>query len=64
MSKLVDSNASEIVKSQEEYLEAINKILAQLDDKKRERQEFNKLQIGKPLQGTSKRIAETLLKWA
>ena len=64
LSKLVDSNASEIVKSQEEYLEAINKILAQLDDKKRERQEFNKLQIGKPLQGTSKRIAETLLKWA
>lgn len=60
LSKLVDSNASEIVKDKEEYLIAINKILSDRDDKSKERQEFNKLQIGKPLEGTSKRIATTL----
>jgi hypothetical protein len=64
LSKLVDSNASEIVKNEEEYLNAINKILVGLDYKKSQRQQFNSMQIGKPIEGTSKRIAETLLKWS
>ncbi|HCQ12001.1 hypothetical protein [Flavobacterium sp.] len=63
LSKLVDSNASWIVKNEEEYLTAINKILKNEDDKEDARVQFNQLQIGKPLNGTSKRIAETLLKW-
>jgi hypothetical protein len=64
LSKLVESNASEIVKDEEEYLNAINKILVGLDDKKSQRQQFNAMQIGKPIEGTSKRIAETLYKWS
>ena len=63
LSKLVDSNASWIVKNEEEYLMAINKILLNKDDKENARVQFKQLQIGKPLNGTSKRIAETLLKW-
>lgn len=63
LSKLVDSNASWIVKNEKEYLAAINKILSNEDDRKNAREKFNQLQIGKPLEGTSKRIAETLLKW-
>lgn len=62
--KLVDSNASEIVKNEDEYLVAINKILSGEDDKKDERQCFNKLQIGRPLEGSSERIAKTLRKWS
>lgn len=63
LSKLVDSNASWIVKNEEEYLNAINKILKNEDDKENARVQFNQLQIGKTLKGTSNRIAETLLKW-
>lgn len=63
LSTLVESNASWIVKNEDEYLTSINKILLNIDDKKNEREQFNQLQIGKPLHGTSKRIAETLLKW-
>lgn len=64
LTKLVNSKASYIVKNQEEYLLAINKILSGEDDKKIERENFNASQIGKPLDGTSKRIAETLLRWS
>jgi hypothetical protein len=64
LAKLVDSNASEIVKNEEEYLNAINKILNYGDDRSVERQKFNELQIGRPLVGTSKRISQTLLKWS
>ena len=64
LSKLVDSDSTDIVKNEEEYLEAINKILSHIDLKKDERAQFLELQIGGSLQGTSKRIAETLLKWA
>lgn len=64
LSKLVDSDSTDIVKNENEYLEAINKILSNLDVKKAERTKFLELQIGGLLKGTSKRIAETLLKWA
>ena len=63
LAKLVDSNSSEIVKNEVEYLNAINKILSNTDEKKIKREEFKYLQIGKSLEGTSKRIAETLYKW-
>ncbi|MBP4140506.1 hypothetical protein J3S90_01670 [Flavobacterium sp. P4023] len=62
--KLVDSKASEIVTNEESFLNAINKILSDGDDKSRERKDFNNLQIGKPLEGTSKRIATILRKWS
>ena len=64
LSKLVDSDASYIVKNENEFLIAINKILSNEDNKASQRKEFLTLQIGKPLQETSKRIAETLLKWS
>lgn len=60
LSKLVDSNSTDIVKNENEFLDAINKILALNDNKKNERENFLHLQIGKPLHGTSKRIAKTL----
>ncbi len=63
LSILVDSDASTIVKNEQEFLDAINKILAGKDDKEMRRNQFLAIQIGKPLQETSKRIAQTLLKW-
>lgn len=60
LSKLVDSNSTDIVKNEEEYLEGINKILNNVDVKKAERAKFIELQIGGSLQDTSKRIAEIL----
>jgi hypothetical protein len=60
LSKLVDSNSSQIVKNDKEYLDAVNNILGFNDDKNHQRQHFLNLQIGKPLLGTSKRIAMTL----
>lgn len=64
LSKLVDSNASDIVKNESDYLAAINNILSGIDTKQQQRAAFNALQIGKSLEGTSKRIAQTLLKWS
>jgi len=63
LSKLVDSDASHIVTNEEDYLLAINKILLGEDNKSSQREKFLELQIGKPLQDTSKRIAATLSKW-
>jgi len=60
LSKLVDSDSTDIVKSHSEYLEAINRILNNIDIKKKERKKFIELQIGGSLQGTSKRIAKFL----
>lgn len=60
LSKLVDSNATDIVKNEVEYLDAINKILRSIDLKNEERTKFLNLQIGEKLQDTSKRIAEIL----
>ena len=57
---LVASNASEIVKNENEFLAAINRILEEKDHRSKERENFIQLQISKPLLNTSKRIAETL----
>ncbi|MDP2088394.1 MAG: hypothetical protein Q8J84_03230 [Flavobacteriaceae bacterium] len=60
---LVDSNATLIVKNEQQLLDAINKQLQEKDTRKIERSNFLKLQIGKPLPGTSLRIAQTLKDW-
>ncbi|KAF2333110.1 glycosyltransferase family protein [Flavobacterium daemonense] len=60
LSILVDSDSTEIAKNEEEYLIAINRILNSKDDKKLQRANFLKLQIGGELKNTSKRIASTL----
>lgn len=60
LSKLVDSNSTDIVKNEKEYLDAINKLLNNIDVKKAERARFIELQIGGSLKDTSKRIAEIL----
>ncbi len=64
LSKLVESNSTAIVKNENEFLDAINIILEKSDNKKLERESFLDLEIGKPLQDTSKRIAETLRQWS
>lgn len=64
LSILVDSNSSQIVKDETQYLAAINQLLEKKDTKKQLRADFKELQIGKPLEGTSKRIAEQLKEWA
>lgn len=60
LSKLVESNSTDIVRNENEFLIAINKILSLNDDKKNKREKFLNLQISKPLVGTSKRIAYVL----
>jgi len=60
LSKLVDSDSTDIVKNEKEYLEAINRVLNHMDTKKEQRAKFIELQIGGSLQGTSERIAKTL----
>ena len=57
---LVDSKSTDIVKNENEYLDAINRILERQDNKELERNNFLKLQIGGALEDTSKRIAEKL----
>lgn len=64
INKLVESKATKIVKNPEELIFAINLYLENSTLDSQNRKQFNALQIGKPLVGTSKRIAETLLKWA
>ena len=61
---LVVSKSSEIVKNEDEFLTAINNLLSGNDNRMIQRKEFLNLQIGKPLENTGKRIAETLYKWA
>lgn len=60
LSKLVDSNSTDIVKNEKEYLDSINNILAGNDFKQKERADFITLQIGGKLEDTSKRIASIL----
>jgi hypothetical protein len=59
---LVDSNSSDIVKTETEYIIALNNLLSGIDNKAKERKEFLSLEISKPLEGTSTRIVEILLK--
>lgn len=63
LSYLVESGASQIVKNERQFLNAINSVLEKKVNKEKERKEFVALQIGKSLQGTSKRIAQKLEEW-
>lgn len=60
LSKLVDSNSTDIVKNEKEYLDSINNVLNGNDIKQKERADFITLQIGGKLENTSKRIASIL----
>ncbi|MEO7975749.1 hypothetical protein [Flavobacterium sp.] len=60
LSKLAQFDASNIVKNEKEYLDGINFILEGKDNKQEQREDFLKLQIGRDLKDTSKRIAKTI----
>jgi hypothetical protein len=64
LSRLVESEGSLIVKNEVEFLNAVNFLLENKDNKATERSNFIDLQLGKPLVGTGKRIAEQLRIWA
>ncbi|WP_162126220.1 hypothetical protein [Flavobacterium phycosphaerae] len=61
---VVTSESTRIVKNEQELIENIRLYLANPSIDAENRKQFNQLQVGRPLQGTSKHIAETLKKWA
>ena len=61
---VVNSHATRIVKNEAELINSINDYLLNPDADRENRKQFNQLQVGKPLEGTSKRIAERLKTWA
>ncbi|WP_016989009.1 hypothetical protein [Flavobacterium sp. ACAM 123] len=61
---VVNSEATKIAKNEKELLEYINWYLDNIYLDAKNRENLLKMQVSKPLQGTGKRIAETLLKWA
>lgn len=61
---VVDSKATKIVKNETELLNGINDYLANPNKDDSNRKELLQLEVSKPLDGTGKRIAQTLLKWA
>jgi len=62
--KVVNSNATRIVKNEQELIEAINLYLVNPDVDLENRKQLVQMQIGKPLEETSKRIAEVLKSWS
>jgi hypothetical protein len=61
---VVDAGATYITKNEDELIAAINKALTAPDSKLVEQKELLVTQIGAPLEGTSRRIAEVLYKWS
>lgn len=61
---VINSNATRIVKNKQELIDAINLYLEYPDTDVENRKQLIQLQIGKPLEGTSARIATTLKKWS
>ncbi|WP_395059654.1 hypothetical protein [Flavobacterium sp.] len=61
--KVVESRAVTIAKNELELLSAINQCLETPDYKFKEQKALLDLQIGKPLENTSKRISEALRNW-
>jgi hypothetical protein len=57
---VAESGAVAIVKDETELVMAMNEALQNPEEKTTQRKAMIALQIGKPLEGTSKRIAETL----
>ncbi len=64
LQNLVKSNASHITLDEQAFISTINKLITEGDDKSPLRKSFCDLQIGKPLQGTSARIAKQIKDWA
>ncbi len=62
--KVVESGAVTIAKNETELIAQINEALINPKERTAQRKGMIDLQIGKPLLDTSKRIAETLRKWA
>ncbi|MDP3353551.1 MAG: hypothetical protein Q8S44_07415 [Flavobacteriaceae bacterium] len=60
---MVNSKSTEVVKTADELIKAINNCLEHPTARQKEQKEFLALQIGKPIEGTSKRIVETLKTW-
>jgi hypothetical protein len=58
--KVIDGNAVTIAKNKQELIDQINQTFNNPEERKSERKSMIDLQIGKSLQGTSKRIAKTL----
>lgn len=58
--RVVKSKAVFIAKNEKELVREINEGLDHPENRKDERQQLFSLQVGKPLEGTGKRIAETL----
>jgi hypothetical protein len=63
LKEVEDSKAVVIVKAESKFMEAVNTVLKNQDDLLSEQKKFVELEIGKPLEGTSKRIATTLACW-
>ncbi len=62
LKNLVLSDASLISKNKEDYLNHLNHILSNSDNKDKERKEFINLQIGVPLEDTSQQVAQSIFK--
>jgi hypothetical protein len=60
---VVNVEATAIAKNDNDVLQAINQALSLPEAKAQQRKELLDLQIGAPLEGTSKRIAEVLALW-
>ena len=61
---VVNSNATKIAKNEKELLTCVNDYLQNPILDEANRKELLEMQVSKPLDGTGKRIAETLLQWS
>ncbi len=61
---VVESKATAIVTDEIEFLNAINEALENPGIRKEQQHNLIQLEIGRPLEGTSKRIVDMLLKWS
>lgn len=61
---VVNSGATSIAKNETELLEALNQALSHPLSQSKSRKQILDLQIGAPLEGTSRRIAEILYQWS
>lgn len=61
---VVNSKATRIVKNEQELIDGIKLYLEKPNTDSENRKELIQMQIGKPLEGTSQRIAATLKKWS
>ncbi|POY41209.1 hypothetical protein C3L50_01425 [Flavobacterium alvei] len=62
--KVIESEATKIVKNEPELIEAINHYLDFPDEDSQKRQSLVAMQVSKPLKNTGKRIAQIVSKWS